>query len=194
MKSRWIIAAAAALSLGLLTLPMLRGSGGESVTPGAEGEPGKNASCAAEGRASFDFVLKNQLNAPVKLADFKGKVAIVNFWATWCLPCRREIPALVALQDRYRGRVVVVGVVDDSASDEIVRRFASTLQVNYPVIRTSMDLNRRFPSVEALPTTVLVDARGRVAVAYAGELQMEELERDIQRLMATASGAAVPRG
>ena len=131
---------------------------------------------------------------PVSSASWSGQVAVVNFWATWCLPCRREIPALVALQDRYRGRVVVVGVVDDSASDEIVRRFASTLQVNYPVIRTSMDLNRRFPSVEALPTTVLVDARGRVAVAYAGELQMEELERDIQRLMATASGAAVPRG
>jgi thiol-disulfide isomerase/thioredoxin len=130
----------------------------------------------------------------VSSAAWQGQVAIVNFWATWCLPCRREIPALVALQDRYRGRLVVIGVVDDSASDETVRQFASTLQVNYPVIRASMDLNRRFPSVEALPTTVLVDARGQVAVAYAGELQMAELERDIQRLMATARGAAVPRG
>jgi thiol-disulfide isomerase/thioredoxin len=131
---------------------------------------------------------------PVSSASWQGQVAVVNFWATWCLPCRREIPALVALQDRYRGRIVVVGVIDDSASDQVVRQFASTLRVNYPVIRASMDLNRRFPSVEALPTTVLVDARGQVAVAYAGELQVAELERDIQRLLATASGAAVPRG
>jgi thiol-disulfide isomerase/thioredoxin len=131
---------------------------------------------------------------PVSSASWKGQVAVVNFWATWCLPCRREIPALVALQDRYRGRVVVVGVVDDNATDQSVRQFASSLGVNYPIIRSSMDLNRRFPSVEALPTTVLVDPRGQVAVAYAGELQMAELERDILRLIATASGAAVPRG
>jgi thiol-disulfide isomerase/thioredoxin len=131
---------------------------------------------------------------PVSSASWRGQVAVVNFWATWCLPCRREIPALVALQERYRGRIVVVGVVDDSASDGTVRQFVSALQVNYPVIRTSMDLSRRFPSVEALPTTVLVDARGQVVVAYAGELQMAELERDIQRLIATVSGAAVPRG
>jgi thiol-disulfide isomerase/thioredoxin len=131
---------------------------------------------------------------PVSSASWRGQVAVVNFWATWCLPCRREIPALVALQDRYRGRIVVVGMVDDNASDESVRQFALTLRVNYPVIRASMDLSRRFPSVEALPTTVLVDPRGQVAVAYAGELQMAELERDILRLIAMASGAAVPRG
>jgi thiol-disulfide isomerase/thioredoxin len=131
---------------------------------------------------------------PVSSASWRGQVAVVNFWATWCLPCRREIPALVALQDRYRGRVVVVGVVDDNASDQSVRQFASSLGVNYPIIRSSIDLNRRFPSVEALPTTVLVDPGGHLAVAYAGELQMAELERDILRLIATASGAAVPRG
>jgi len=140
------------------------------------------------------FTVPDLDGRPVSSAAWRGQVVIVNFWATWCLPCRREIPALVALQDRYRGRLVVVGVVDDNASDETVRQFASTLGVNYAVIRASMDLNRRFPSVEALPTTVLVDPRGRVAVAYAGELQMAELERDIQRLMATGPGAAVPRG
>jgi thiol-disulfide isomerase/thioredoxin len=131
---------------------------------------------------------------PVSSAAWRGQVAVVNFWATWCQPCRREIPALVALQERYRGRIVVVGIVDDNASDQTVRQFASTLGVNYPLVRATMELNRRFPSVEALPTTVLVDPRGQVAVAYAGELQMAELERDILRLIATAPGAAVPRG
>lgn len=131
---------------------------------------------------------------PVSSASWKGQVAIVNFWATWCLPCRREIPALIAFQERYRGRVVVVGLVDDNASDDSIRQFTSALRVNYPVIRTTMELNRRFPSAEALPTTVLVDPNGRIAVAYAGELQMAELERDVLRLLTTASGAAVPQG
>jgi cytochrome c biogenesis protein CcmG/thiol:disulfide interchange protein DsbE len=131
---------------------------------------------------------------PVSSAAWRGQVAVVNFWATWCPPCRREIPALAALQERYRGRVVVVGIVDDSASDQVVRQFASTLRVNYPLVRTTMDLSRRFPSVEALPTTVLIDAGGLVSAAYAGEVPIADLERDILRLLATASGAAVPRG
>ena len=131
---------------------------------------------------------------PVSSALWKGQVAIVNFWATWCVPCRREIPALVAFQERYRGRVVVIGIVDDAASDDNIRKFSSALRVNYPVVRATMDLNRRFPSAEALPTTVLVDPRGRVSVAYAGELQMEELERDVLRLLTTEPGAAVPQG
>jgi thiol-disulfide isomerase/thioredoxin len=130
----------------------------------------------------------------VSSASWKGQVAVVNFWATWCVPCRREVPALVAFQDRYRGRVVVLGVVDDAASDDRVREFAAALRVNYPVVRASMELNRRFPSAEVLPTTVLVDPRGQVVVAYAGELQMAEVERDVLRLLATASGAAVPQG
>jgi thiol-disulfide isomerase/thioredoxin len=144
---------------------------------------------------ALDHFTAPDLNGrPVSSASWRGQVAVVNFWATWCVPCRREIPALVALQDRYKGRIVVVGIVDDNASDQSVRQFAATLGVNYPLLRASMDLTRRFPSVEALPTTVLVDPRGQVAVAYAGELQMAELERDILRLIATASGAAVPRG
>jgi thiol-disulfide isomerase/thioredoxin len=149
---------------------------------------------------ALDHFSTSDLNGrPVSSASWRGQVAVVNFWATWCLPCRREIPALVVLQDRYRCRLLVVGVVDDNASDETVRQFASTLRVNYPVIRSSMEISRRFPSVEALPATVLVDPHGRIAVAYAGEVQMVELERDLLRLLATGSDAtgsdaAVPRG
>src|SRR5215203_4961634 len=68
-----------------------------------------------------DFSTRDLHGQDVASASWRGQVAIVNFWATWCLPCRREIPALVALQDRYRGRVTIVGVVDDNASDDSVR-------------------------------------------------------------------------
>ena len=130
----------------------------------------------------------------VSSASWQGQVAVVNFWATWCLPCRREIPALVSLQEKYRGRLVIVGIVDDKANDQSVRQFASSLRINYPIVRTTLEISRRFPSVEALPMTVLVDPRGQVVAAYAGEIDPAELERDVLRLLPTSSGAAVPRG
>src|SRR5258707_568778 len=98
MKSRWTIAGAAALSLALLTLPLLRGkTGGEAIPRSAAGgaSTARATSCDATGTANFDFVLKDQNNVPVKMADYKGKVVIVNFWATRCGPCKVEIPAFV---------------------------------------------------------------------------------------------------
>ena len=130
----------------------------------------------------------------VSSAAWKGQAAVVNFWATWCPPCRREIPALVTLQDRYKGRVIVLGVIDDNVSDESIRKFATGLGVNYPIVRTSLELSRRFPSVGALPMTVLVDPAGQVSVAYAGELDAAELERDLLKLLSTSSRAGAPAG
>ena len=158
-----------------------------------------NSADAASAWLSTPYALNHfsvtDLNGrPVQSETWRGRVGVVNFWATWCLPCRREIPALIALQDRYKDRLVVVGVIDDSANDDAVRQFASTLNVNYPIVRSTFELSKRFPSVEALPMTVLVAPDGRVAVAYAGELDAAELEKDVRRLLATASGAGVPRG
>ena len=140
------------------------------------------------------FTVKDLEGRELSSAAWAGQVAVINFWATWCLPCRREIPALVALQERYKGRAIVVGVIDDNAGDDVIRRFAANLQINYPIVRTSLELTRRFPSVEALPMTVLVDPRGRVSVAYAGEVNAAELEQDLLKLLAISTRAAAPQG
>ena len=183
MKSRWIIAAAAALSLGLLTLPMLRGSGGESVTPGAEGEPGTNASCAAEGRASFDFVLKNQLNAPVKMADFKGKVAIVNFWATWCGPCKKEIPDFVKLYDQYKDKgLVIVGIsIDDSP--EQLQAFMREFKMNYPVVQMRPEVEDAWGPFYGYPTSFIVARDGSICTKHIGPATYAQFEAEIKSLL-----------
>ena len=141
MKSRWVIAGAAALSLGILTLPMLRDPGaGEPIRPEAEKGAARSSSCDAEGKATYDFVLKDQHNVPFKMADFKGKVAIVNFWATWCGPCKIEIPDFVKLYDQYKDKgLVIVGIsIDDSP--EQLQAFMKEYKMNYPVLQMTPEV------------------------------------------------------
>jgi thiol-disulfide isomerase/thioredoxin len=162
MTSRWVIAGAATLSLALLTLPSLRqDGGGESVTTVAANGGGspKQASCEAEGRATYDFVLKNEFNAPVKLADLKGKVAIVNFWATWCGPCKTEIPDFVKLYAEYKDKgLVIVGIsIDDSA--EQLQAFMKEYKMNYPVVQMTPDVETAWGTVLRLSDVVHRRAR-----------------------------------
>jgi len=185
MQSRWVMAGAAALSLALLTLPTLRqNAGGESVTtrPGGGGPP-KSGSCEAEGRATYDFVLKNEFNAPVKLADFKGKVAIVNFWATWCGPCKTEIPDFVKLYDEYKDKgLVIVGIsIDDSA--EQLQAFMKEYKMNYPVVQMTPDVESAWGPFYGYPTSFIVARDGSICTKHLGPATKEQFEREIKALV-----------
>jgi thiol-disulfide isomerase/thioredoxin len=120
----------------------------------------------------------------VSSSTWAGKVVVVNFWATWCAPCRREIPALATLQDAYRGRVLVLGALDDNVTDEFAREFGRTVGINYPIVRTSFEIERRFPMVAALPMTFIVDRQGRVITMYAGEIDPRRVEQDLRQALA----------
>ena len=115
----------------------------------------------------------------MSFATWKGKVVVVNVWATWCAPCRREIPALAALQDKYRDRLLVIGLLQDNVTTEFARRSARTLRANYPIVRSTFEIESRFPAVLALPMTFVIDAAGRLAAMYAGEVDPVALERDL---------------
>jgi len=115
----------------------------------------------------------------VSSATWKGKVVIVNVWATWCAPCRREMPALAALQEKYRDRVLVIGVLDDNVSDSFAREFGKAVKLNYPIVRSTPEIEHRFPTVLALPMTFLVDKAGRLVAMYAGEIDIATLEREV---------------
>ena len=121
---------------------------------------------------------------------WNGKVIIVNFWATWCPPCRAEIPDLVALQNKYRDTLQIVGVSEDEAPPEEVKRFAAAHQINYPVVMTNKELQRLFPGVQALPTSFIINREGKLVQKHVGMLSpaLTELEaRALSGLPVSAS-------
>jgi len=93
----------------------------------------------------------------------RGNEVIVYFWATWCPPCRAEIPDLVALQARYGDRLQVIGVSQDEAGVEVVKRFAEAQHMNYPIVMSTPEIEKAFPGVAALPTSFVVDPKGKIA-------------------------------
>ena len=127
------------------------------------------------------FTVTTLEGAELSSTDWAGKVVVVNFWATWCVPCVREMPALAALQERLAADVVVLGLLQDTVTTEQARTFLGGLRIRYPVARSSSEIERVFPPVERLPMTYLLDRSSRLVAMYLGELDMGELERDIRK-------------
>lgn len=109
-------------------------------------------------------------------ADWHGKVVLVNFWATWCPPCLAEIPALVALQEKYRDELLIVGISEDQAEVSFVKTFGEERNINYPLVMSTPELKALFPGVLALPTTFVFDPEGRMVKKHVGMLHAEETE------------------
>lgn len=185
MKSRWIIAGAAALSLGILTLPMLRGrsGGGEPIRPQTGALASSKPSCDSTGVATYDFILKDQHNVPVKLTDYKGKVVIVNFWATWCGPCKTEIPDFVKLYAEYKDKgLVIVGIsIDDSP--EQLQEFMKEFKMNYPVLQMTADVESAWGPFYGYPTSFIVARDGSICTKHLGPATKEQFEREIKALL-----------
>ena len=104
----------------------------------------------------------------ISTKEWKGKVTLVNFWATWCAPCRAEIPALIALQDRYREHLQIIGVSFDEGSVDDVRQFVREQKINYPIVMSTRELEKGFPGVFALPTTFVLDKEVRTVQKHIG--------------------------
>jgi thiol-disulfide isomerase/thioredoxin len=119
---------------------------------------------------------------PVSTAALRGKVVIVNFWATWCPPCREEIPDLIALQNKYKDQLQIVGIAQDSGSAETIRAFAAQYGMNYPIVISTPEIETLFPGVSALPTTFILDREGRLAQKHVGMLIASRTELETQAL------------
>ncbi len=130
------------------------------------------------------FALKDIDGSTVRLSAYRGKVVLVNFWATWCPPCRAEMPDLVRLQREYAKQgLQVIGITYPPQTRTEVRRFARRLKVNYPIILGTRQIRARFSSEEILPLTVVIDRDGKVNDIISGILLPEEFDEKIKPLL-----------
>ena len=188
-RKRWIAAAAAALGVALFAVPFLRGPAdrpsASSEHAELSAEKASGPSCAAKTRANLDFTLKDINGANVQLADYKGKVVLLNFWATWCGPCKLEIPEFVEAYDRYRDKgFVILGVLsEDDPSPADLRTFMTEFKMNYPVFREHQDFAAANGELWALPTSFLIDRQGSICTKHMGAMSKEMLEREIEGLL-----------
>ncbi len=148
---------------------------------------GEHASARAvrdAGPPAPDFSLVTIDGAPLSLAALRGKVVLVDFWATWCGPCRDEVPHLIDLQRTYASRgVELVGIsMDDSAAP--VKSFYDQLHMNYPVALGDAALAERFGGVLGLPVKFLIDRAGRIAHKHVGPVEPATLARELDELLA----------
>lgn len=128
--------------------------------------------------------LKDLEGKPVKLSDFKGKVVLLNFWATWCPPCREEIPDLVALQNEYKDKgLVVIGVSLDQNGPARVKSFVERMKINYPIVMGDEKTASAYGSIEAIPTTFFIDRDGKVAGQHEGGSDMAGFESALKPLL-----------
>jgi len=125
-----------------------------------------------------DFVLKDLNGNEITLDDFKGKVLFINFWATWCPPCREEIPGFVSMYEIYNGRgMEILGVSLDQKGVEIVKKFAEMYEINYPMAMGTNQLIRDYQPGQYIPTTIIIDQEGRIRDRHVGYLDKTILEK-----------------
>ncbi len=128
--------------------------------------------------------LPNLKGRSVRLSNFRGNVVVLNFWATWCPPCRREIPALIAFQKQYAPmKVTVVGVSMDDGGAARVASFARKMGINYPIVLGDQKMAQAYGGIEALPTTFIIDRKGAVVTGMEGETNRATLDRLVKPLI-----------
>ena len=130
------------------------------------------------------LVLRDINGRSFRLSDYKGKVVLLNFWATWCPPCRAEVPELVKWQKTYRGRgLQVIGVTYPPQKLTEVRRFVRSAKVNYPVGLGTKEMKSLFTQSETLPMTIVIGKDGTIQDIIEGILLSEEFEQKIKPLL-----------
>jgi thiol-disulfide isomerase/thioredoxin len=130
-----------------------------------------------------DFTLQDMNGKTVSLSSFKGKVVIIDFWATWCPPCRAAIPGLERLYKAYNTKgLVVLGISVDEGGWDLVKEFETGLGVTYPVLKGTDDVSVKY-LVRSIPMLVITDRDGKVRKRFIGMMSEEDLENEVKALL-----------
>ena len=136
-------------------------------------------------KPAAQFTLKDAKGKDVKLSDYRGKVVLLNFWATWCGPCKVEIPWFIEFEKNYSGRgLAVLGVSMDEDGWKVVTPYAENQKMNYPVLLGNEQVAGLYGGLDALPTTLILDRAGKIAAAHTGLVGRDTYEKEIQQLLA----------
>src|SRR5262245_15861143 len=184
--------------LGVLVPALLSAGCGRTQTAQANAKPAVQDAAQAEPvrfvknpDAAPAFQLNDLDGKPVSLAEARGKVVLLNFWATWCGPCRAEIPDLVDLQKRYADKLEIMALATQEDDSDQVRRFVQHSGINYRVAMASDDVVRDYGGIAALPTSFVIDAQGRVVQKHIGLNDPTLYERELKAMLGMPVDAKV---
>ena len=179
-----VLAVGLALAMTALAAVSMRSTRVGTPDENAAARPG--AGCPAKpAPAKLDFTLKDMYGRDVKLSDYRGKVVLLNFWATWCPPCLEEIPAFVDLQAKYKKQGLEIIGVSVSDAREQLPPFAQQHKINYPLLvgQDHDDLMEAYGAVAAIPVSIIIGRNGVICDRHMGIVDLEEVEREIKALL-----------
>ena len=180
--AKWGIAAVSALALALLTLNV------DLPWPafGAAAAAPATAACPANAKpANLNFTLKDTSNRDVSLSSFKGKVVLLDFWATWCGPCKIEIPWFIEFQNKYgKNGLQVVGISVDDTLDKL-KPYVANMKMNYPVLQglDHDDVQDAYGPMFGIPVTAVISRDGKICMKHAGLASKDAFENMIKSLL-----------
>jgi thiol-disulfide isomerase/thioredoxin len=143
----------------------------------------QNSSLNGDKTKAPEFTLTTTDGKLLSLADYKGKVVIIDFWATWCGPCRRGIPDLIEIQKEYGKDVVIIGISLDTDTKKNVIPFMQKIGINYPVAYGTMEVTQQYGGVEAIPTSFIVNKNGEIVDRHVGLVPKSEYTDVINKLL-----------
>jgi len=131
-----------------------------------------------------DFSLKSVDGKTVKLSDYKGKVVIIDFWATWCPPCRKGIPDLISIQNEFKDKVVIIGIsLDREKTIKDVPGFVKSYGINYPVVYGDDKVVTDYGGIQSIPTAFVIDKNGNIADSHVGLTDKDTYVNKIKELL-----------
>lgn len=131
-----------------------------------------------------DFILTSTDGKQINLSDYKGKIVILDFWATWCAPCRKGIPDLVEIQKEYKDNVVIIGIsLDQQNTISNVIPFMKEFGINYPVVYGNEKVVADYGYIQSIPTSFIIDAKGNIVNSFIGLVAKEAYAKTIKNLI-----------
>ncbi len=194
MNTRWAIAILGAIALAAVTVttqmpwlfkpqPTMQAV---VPTPTASGEGEAVLTCPADAKpANLNFTMKDHTGVDVALSAFKGKVLLIDFWATWCGPCKVEIPHFVEFQEQYGNEgLQIVGISVDDTPEKLVP-YVRDMKMNYPVLQglNHDDVQEAYGPIVGIPVSVLISRDGRICATHTGLTGKDVFEREIKALL-----------